>query len=193
LADRAGQGETPAAEELVHRYYPKVYRLVHRMSDGDTDAAEEMAQEIFLKIFSQIQSFRGESSFSTWVYRIAVNACLDNRKRRRRWSNLLILWPFGRSGNRSADADKEVEPWDDRTAADAEALLRGRQFEGAVRSAMASLPDKQRLICHLKLFEELRISEIAAITGLAEGTVKSHLFRATRSLRKRLKDWTDKE
>ncbi len=163
------------------------------MSDGDADLAEEMTQEIFLRIFKHICEFRGEAAFSTWVYRIAVNVCLDDLKRRRRWINLLIRWPIGMSRHKSAHTVKEVDPPDDRPAADAEALLRGRQFEGAVRSAMASLTDKQRLICQLKLFEELRISEIAAITGLAEGTVKSHLFRATRSLRKRLKDWTDKE
>jgi RNA polymerase sigma-70 factor (ECF subfamily) len=191
LSERVGSGDARAAEEIVHRYYPKVYRLVHRMSDGSADIAEEMAQNVFLRIFDHIQSFRQEAAFSTWVYRIAVNVCLDDRKRRGRWQKFLIPWAFGRKG--VADAKEEWEPPDPRAAADPEKMMKGRQLEAAVRSAMEALTDKQRMIFQLKVFEELRISEIAAIMDMAEGTVKSHLFRATQALRERLKNWIDRE
>ncbi len=191
LAERAGNDDRGAADELVYRYYPKVYRLVHRMSGGDADAAEERTQDIFLKIFERIEGFRQEAAFSTWIYRIAVNACLDDRRRRRRWMKLLTPWPFGR--RRAADSENAEEPPDTRPLADPEEVLRGRQLDGAVRAAMAALTDKQRMVFHLKVFEGFRISEIAAIMEMAEGTVKSHLFRATHALRERLNDWIDKE
>lgn len=191
LAKRAGDGDRSAADKLVHRYYPKVYRLVHRMSDGNADAAEERTQDIFLKVFSHIKSFRREAAFSTWVYRIAVNTCLDDRKRRKRWKMLLTPWPFGRKKEEGSDNADDLP--DARPGFDPEALLRGRQLDGAVRAALETLTDKQRAIFHLKMDDELRISEIAVIMGMAEGTVKSHLFRATRSLRGRLKEWIEKE
>ncbi len=191
LADGAGRGDTGAAKELVHRYYPKVYRLAHRMSDADADAAEERTQDVFLKIFAHIKGFRREAAFSTWVYRIAVRTCLDDRNRRKRWRRLLIPRPFGRQKEDTSDNAEDLA--DMRPSMDPESLLCGQQLDGAVRAAMETLTDKQRAIFHLKVFEELRISEIAVVMEMAEGTVKSHLFRATRSLRKRLTEWIDKE
>lgn len=191
LVCRAGKGDSRAAEELVHRHYSKVYRLVYRMSDSDVDAAEERTQEIFLKVFSQLKGFRQEAAFSTWVYRIAVNTCLDHRKRRRKWMDVLIPWPFGRKRDGKL-IDRGEHP-DSSANVDPESLLTGRQFGRAVRAAMETLTDKQRAIFHLKVYEELRIADIAVVMGMAEGTVKSHLFRATRSLRERLGEWIDKE
>lgn len=190
LVRRAQAGDSRAVDLLARRYLQKVYAIAYRLSGFDAEEARDNAQEALLQAFRNIKRFEGRSRFSTWIYRVAVNSCQDARRRRLRWRRLLVPWQAERGDAApappSADADAEgVE-------GSALAGLRGEELRRQVRKVLEGLSEKQRLVFQLKVFEELSIAEIAGATGMAEGTVKTHLFRATRSVREALQGWTDR-
>jgi RNA polymerase sigma-70 factor (ECF subfamily) len=158
------RGEREAFDRLVVRYQRDVYRLCYRYVNDHEDA-NDLAQEVFLKAWRAIGRFRGESSFSTWLYRIAVNACLNFRALRR-------------------PATQELPE----TLADPVpgALARAENDDEArrVRSAVVHLPEKQRVTLILKVYHELTHEEVARILGSTVGTVKANLFHALGNLRR---------
>jgi RNA polymerase sigma-70 factor (ECF subfamily) len=160
------RGEREAFSSLVERYQRDVYRLCYRYVNNHHDASD-MAQEAFLKAFRAIHRFRGDSSFSTWLYRIAVNTCLNFRQARRTQQEPLD------------------ESWPDLTPPVAETIEQGERA-AEVRAAIARLPEKQRATLILKLYHELTHEEVARILGSSVGTVKANLFHAINNLRKLL-------
>jgi RNA polymerase sigma-70 factor (ECF subfamily) len=158
------RGEREAFDQLVERYQRDVYRLCFRYL-GNHEDANDVAQEAFLKAWRGISRFRGDSAFSTWLYRIAVNTCLNYRAARR---------PPG---------DEPDESLADATPSAAERLVQGER-EREVREAIARLPEKQRATLILKLYHELSHQEVAKILGSTVGTVKANLFHAVGNLRK---------
>ncbi len=188
LIRRAQKGDADAADALVLRYQQKVYGLAFRMCDRNPDAAADMTQEAFLKVFSNLNMFRGDSAFSTWLFRIAANTCLDERRRRIRWRKIFTPWRKMAEAEGPGETDLEETPDLGKGKSPLDAV-RSRQLGEAVEAAMTHLSDQQRMAFHLKAVEEMQIREIAEVMGLAEGTVKSHLFRATRTLREALKEW----
>ena len=188
LVPRAQKDDQWAIEEFVSRYQQKAYAIAYHMCSGDSEEAQDLTQEAFLKVFRNIKKFRGDSSFYTWFYRIVLNTCLDGRRRRRRWERIFSLW---RPGQREEETSKEVlekQP-DMGEGNNPMMVLSGKQLTREIRKTLMSLPERQRVVFQLKVFQEMSIREIAQVMGSAEGTVKSHLFRATHSLRTALKDW----
>jgi len=188
LVARVRENDQRATEEFVNRYQQKAYSIAYHMCSGDREEAQDLTQEAFLRVFRNIKKFRGNSSFYTWFYRIVVNTCLDGRRRRRRWDRIFSLW---RSGQREEEPSREV--FDERPDMGEDnnpmTVLRGKQLTQEIRKALMSLPERQRVAFQLKVFQEMSIREISQVMGSAEGTVKSHLFRATHCLRNVLKDW----
>jgi RNA polymerase sigma-70 factor (ECF subfamily) len=160
------RGEGEAFDHLVERYQRDVYRLCYRYVNDPQDA-NDMAQEVFLKAYRAIGKFRGDSSFSTWLYRIAVNTCLNFRSSRRpEGDELSDSLPDGHAGALDAIVADE----------------RARR----VREAVTRLPEKQRATLILKIYHELTHEEVAAVVGSSVGTVKANLFHALGNLRKML-------
>lgn len=188
LVARAQDDDRWAFEELVRRHQGKVHAIAYHMSEGNAEEARDLTQEAFLRAFRNLRKFRRDSGFYTWLYRIAVNTCLDSRRQRRRWENVFSFWRTRPGEEETADEALESEP--DR-APDNNPLevLTGRELSRDIRKALAALPMRQRLAFQLKVMNGMNIREIAQIMGSAEGTVKSHLFRATRSLQEALKGW----
>jgi len=188
LVARARENDQRATEEFISRYQQKAYAIAYQMCSGDREEAQDLTQEAFLKVFRNIKKFRGNSSFYTWFYRIVVNTCLDGRRRRRKRVRIFSLW---RPGQREEEPSKEVfeEQPDMGEDNNPMAVLSGKQLTREVRKALMFLPERQRVAFQLKVFQGMSIREIAHVMGSAEGTVKSHLFRATHSLRTVLKDW----
>jgi RNA polymerase sigma-70 factor (ECF subfamily) len=159
-------GDREAFDRLVERYQRDVYRLCFRYVNNHQDA-NDLAQEAFLKAFKAIGRFRGDSAFSTWLYRIAVNACLSFRSSRKpEGDEVPDALPDGRPG--ALDGVIESE--------------RSRK----VREAVGRLPAKQRATVILKIYQDLSHEEVAKAMGSSVGTVKANLFHALANLRKLL-------
>jgi RNA polymerase sigma-70 factor (ECF subfamily) len=190
LAARACADDSRATDELVRRYQEKVYRIAYGMCDGDPEEARDLSQEAFLKAFRSLPGFKGDARFYTWFYRIVVNTCLDARRRRQRRRRLLH---FGsrRGGEEPAGGEPLANPARD-ASPDPLQTLSHREMRRDLKAALKNLPPKQRLVFQLKVQEEMSLREIARIMGAAEGTVKSHLFRATRALRAALAAYAER-
>jgi RNA polymerase sigma-70 factor (ECF subfamily) len=191
LVQRARDNDPAAVDQLIRRYQKKVYSIAYQMSGSDPEDARDSAQEALIQVFRNLSRFEGRSRFSTWLYRVVVNTCLDARRRRRRWLNMVFT---RRSGKKDAadDADSILDnlpaPADGK---DPVSNVSGEELKRDVTDALKRLSEKQRTVFQLKMFQEMSIPEIAAATGMAEGTVKSHLFRATQSVRDQLRRWAE--
>jgi RNA polymerase sigma-70 factor (ECF subfamily) len=158
------RGEREAFDQLVLRYQRDIYRLCYRYVNNHDDA-NDLAQEVFLKAWRAIGRFRGDSAFSTWLYRIAVNACLNFRASRR---------------PQVQDLPETLADPDAGAAVRMEAADEARR----VRAAVSQLPEKQRATLILRVYHELTHEEVAEILGSTVGTVKANFFHALGNLRK---------
>ena len=172
---RVAAGETDAFVELVECHQERLLRLCERLLD-DVEEARDAAQEVFLKVFRKAGDARPQGQVYTWLYRIAVNHCL-NKLRRRRLVRFL-RWDDPAPGD-DADAPA-LDPPDQ--APDPAATLEARRRWTATRRAIAKLPAGQRAVLVLARFEELPYRQIAEVLGITEGAVESRLFRAMRRI-----------
>ncbi len=190
-------GEMDALRALYDRHRARIYQLGCRYL-GDPTEAEDLVQQVFIKAYENAGKFRGEAQVSTWLYRIAVNAALE-RRRRRRTVGIDDIHPLGsealaktatlaaeaRSGlnYRPAMAGRDI-------GADPEGAAERHSLQERLNEALEELSPTQRLAFVLRHWEGMSIREIAEVLGAAEGTVKSHLFRAVRTLRVELANLT---
>jgi RNA polymerase sigma-70 factor (ECF subfamily) len=168
-----------AFNELVVTYERRVFALVFRML-GRREEAEDLAQEVFVQVFKAIDQFRGDSKLSTWIYRIAVNLCKNRTKYLAR---------------RHAGSEDDVDAMADRAPLSTakgvsvgdvgrpDELVEGMQLEVVVKRAIAQIDTDFRQVLILRDVEDMSYEEIASVTGLAEGTVKSRIHRARAQLR----------
>ena len=164
------QGDRDAFRLLFETYKDKVFSIAVYSSGGDRAVADDVTQQIFLKLFTAIRQFRGESEFTTWLYRLVVNACHDERRRRRR------LLPWGETVAMRNPGDKKPQ----------EKQYARLEVAAAVRAAIGELKPKFRLPILLKYIEGLSYEEIASVMGCSKGTVASRLNRGHSQLAKRL-------
>jgi len=164
------QGDRAAFQLLFETYKDKVFSIAVYSSGGDRAVADDVTQQIFLKLFTAIRQFRGDSEFTTWLYRLVVNACLDERRRRRR------LLPLPETMEMRNPSDKKPQ----------EKQYARREVSEAVQAAIGELKPKFRLPILLKYIEGLSYEEIASVMGCSKGTVASRLNRGHSQLAKRL-------
>ena len=173
LLRRVAAGEVEAFAPLVAGHEQRLLRLCERLL-GDIEEARDAAQEVFLKAFRKAGSYRPRGQVYTWLYRIAVNHCLNLLRRRR-------VVRFIRLGEGAEDEEAPpLEPADRRAGPEAE--LAARRRWRAARRAIERLPPGQRAVLVLVRFEELSYREAAAVLGITEGAVESRLVRAMRRL-----------
>lgn len=189
LVSRIQKGDERAGRELFEKYRDRAFRIAFRMSAGNREDAMDLTQEAFLSTFRSLKNFKNESSFYTWFYRILINTCLDARRRKSRWRTV-----FGRLLGKKDDPAKTVDvdrfPDPGHTENPSEYVSR-RELQRDMDGALKKMSDQQRMVFTLKIFEEMTIPEIAALLKIAEGTVKSHLFRATQMMRQHLAHWAN--
>ena len=166
-------GDINAYELLVKEYEKNVYNLALRMVGNSEDAAD-MSQEAFIKAYNSLTSFRGDSKFSVWLYRIVSNVCLDYLRSRGRRQTVSL------SAENDDGEDVEIDI-DDETQSP-ERLLDRRLTRDAVRRGLAALPPEHRQILLLREIQGLSYDEIADALGIEAGTVKSRIFRARKKL-----------
>lgn len=183
LPDMMGAMAEPSAVNLadfdavVQLYRPAIFRYVLACL-RDQDAAETLTQDCFMKAYRAREQFRGEASVKTWLMRIAVNLVRDHLANAR-----LKFW---RRTRHSCVDPSVAEGWLADSRSSPEAVADAKRKVAAVWSAVAQLPQGQRTVFLLRFVEDMDILEIAAATGLKEGTVKIHLFRSLRSVRARV-------
>ncbi len=178
LASRAALGDNHAFDEIAIRYQARVYRLACRLV-GHDDAPDVM-QEGFLSVYRNLASFRHESRFGTWLYRIITNAALMHRRARTRRpveSLEAFLPEFDSTGSH------RHEPAEMQVAARADELLDRRLLAEKAKAALDRLPDRYRSAFVLRDLEELSTAEVAQVLGIEPATVRQRVHRARLMLR----------
>ncbi len=183
LVSRAIEGELSAFEKLVARYQNKIIGYSARML-GDQDEAEDVAQEVFIKAYRSLDSFRGDAQFSTWIYRIATNLCIDRiRARKRRPQQAYSLdEPMDKDEDKGGReiADSSAEPTRE---------VEREELRRRVREVMSEMPEKMRTILVMCDMQGMAYDEIAKVLDCPIGTVKSRLFHARADLGRRLRPY----
>lgn len=184
LINRALDGDQRAFRRLRAKYYDAIHNLMYRMLK-DKDEVDDLAQEAFIKAFGSLASFNDEFAFSTWLYKIASNNCIDYI-RKKRLQTFSIDKPI-----ESKDSDFTFELPDSTYAPDRELIA--AQRTKLLQDAIDALPSKYRQVILMRHVEEKEYSEIAKTLKLPLGTVKAHIFRAReilyRSLRSKMRHY----
>ncbi len=174
LIQRAASGDAEAFESLVLAYQKPVYNLALRMS-GDEDEALDLSQEAFLRAWRGLSSYRADSAFSTWLYRLTSNICLDHLRRRKRRVAVLPL---------TGEDEQELSVPDPAPGPETQTLQRLERE--AVAEALGRLETEYREALTLRALHGLSYGEIADVLDINEGTVKSRIARAREKMRRML-------
>ena len=170
------EGDRDAFRLLFESYRDRTYTIAYHFCADET-MASDITQQVFLKLFDSIRQFRFNSEFTTWLYRIVANVCIDEHRKRRRF----LQWPTRRS---TSGEEEEIVPIESSATISIEDHIGNREMNSEVRQAVASLSPKLRLVILLKYFEDFSYDEMASVLGCSSGTVASRLNRGHQQLAK---------
>ena len=175
LIEKSKQGDLEAFDLLVYRYESRIYNMAFRFMGNHSDAGD-LAQETFIRLYRSLSTFRGESGFLTWLYRICANACRDELRRLKRQQS--ISWEEISCGAETANRySNEPLP---------EEHLERQELKDSLQECLNSLSEEHRLILVLREIQELSYDEIAHVLNCTMGTVKSRLSRARLALKEKV-------
>ncbi|WP_168123865.1 RNA polymerase sigma factor SigW [Paenibacillus sp. HB172176] len=177
LARLALKGDRQAFEELVDLYQGKLYHMAYRMLSSRQEA-EDVVQETFLRVYKNLERFDDTQKFSTWIYRIATNLCIDRLRKRRPTYSL-----DAESNDYEGLDGYSMIPSDDRTP-ESELILTDTQR--IIQEAMESLPPKYKTVMMLRYLHDLSLQEVGDILGMPVTTIKTRVHRGREFLRKKL-------
>ena len=183
IIDQLQQGEEQAYRRLVEEWQDKVYNTAVSIIQNEEDA-DEVTQDVFIKVFRSIHSFKGDSAFSTWLYRITVNQSLDRLRTRKRKKRVAFVENWLGFGNGREDEPAEFNH--------PGIILENRERAVELFNALRQLPDKQRIAFTLHKMEAMRHHDISTIMNLSVTAVESLIARAKDNLRKILNDYYKK-
>ncbi|MDP3352361.1 MAG: sigma-70 family RNA polymerase sigma factor [Flavobacteriaceae bacterium] len=161
------QGDTNAFAVLVDRYKDLVFTLAFKMLKNRDDA-EEVSQDTFIKTFKSLQKFKGESKFSTWIYKITYNTCLDELKKKKKEQNVVSINEF---------TEHQVK-----TMENALAAIEDQERKQAIQDCLSLLPSDDSFLLNLFYFEDLSLNDIAQVMGITSNNVKIKLHRSRKRL-----------
>ena len=173
LVERFQNGEQEAFNELVNRYHGKVYNLVYKYVPN-SETAKDLSQEIFIKAYRALPNFKRQSAFYSWLYRIAVNLCIDFIRQQKRGQTLSFDDLPTVGNDEPAFNDVSPLPPDQ---------LETKELGQIIGQAVQQLPPKQQHVFNLRYHDGLQLKEIAAQLDRSEGTIKAHLHHAHKRLR----------
>jgi len=173
-AEPISHGELPDFDLLVHLHRPRIFRFI-LASVRDREAAENLTQDCFVRAYKARDQFRGASNVSTWLMQIAANLVRTHESSRR-----LKFW---RRSLRPVIDLADVREWIPDQHLSPEQMAAAKQQVEAIWKVAAHLSERQRTVFLLRFVEDMDLLEIVAVTGMKEGTVKTHLFRAVQSVR----------
>ncbi len=174
LIERVKRGERSAFDALVDIYRDRGFAIAYGLVRNHEDA-KDVLQEGFIRVYLNIKSFRSEAKFATWFYRILVNAAIDFLRRRNRKESVFMHVLLDEYGGTIDAPDQHSEP---------RQIIQAREFTADLEHCLSALPEKQRICFILKHQNGLDNKQISRITGCGLSTIKVHLFRAARRLRR---------
>jgi RNA polymerase sigma-70 factor (ECF subfamily) len=178
LIARAAGGDASAFQVLVEQHRSMVYRVAYQFAGNHYDA-EDIAQDVFIKVYRSLSRFRQDSQFTSWIYRIAMNACIDHRRRQ---LAAVGTQPGARfTSNEDADQQQMVNTPEEGPGPESTAYA--GELGTVLETAIGRLPHGQRIVFTMRHYEGLKLGEIAEALHLAEGTVKRQLHAAVHRLR----------
>jgi RNA polymerase sigma-70 factor (ECF subfamily) len=181
LVKKAQKGDKKAFEELVMKYDRLVLNIAYAYRN-DNDDADDIYQEVFIRVFRGLNNFQARSKFSTWLYRIAVNVCIEFKRKAKVHSHESL-------SNNSDDEDNGHIAFesvlDSGMETDKTAL--NNELNRFIKNEVNKLPQQLKMAFTLKYYQGLKIKEISSMMHCTEGTIKSYLFTSSRKLRERLK------
>ncbi len=172
LVERFKNGDQKAFNQLVCKYKKAIFRLILKMI-RNTEDAKDLSQEVFVKAYRNLKDFKGESSFRTWLIRVAINSCINfNRKKKLKSfiSFFEVTKPLVTSNSPAREMEKE-------------------KLQKDIDQAILRLPEKQKEVFVLRFYQNLSHHQIAQVLGKTEGAVKSNYFQALKKLKKYLSDY----
>jgi RNA polymerase sigma-70 factor, ECF subfamily len=181
LIHRAQEGDRSAFDALVRLYDKNVLRLALQVV-GSQEEARDLYQEAFLKVYRSIRHFRSDAKFSTWLYRVVMNVCLDHLRRQKTRKEVPVP-----EANEGEPEFFQTVP-DDRPTRDPERATHAKEIGQRIQSALSHLNPRERMVFELKHYQGLKLRAIGEICKTSEQTVKNCLFRATQKLRTELGD-----
>jgi len=181
LIRRAQEGDRSAFDALVRLYDQNVLRLALQVV-GSPEEARDLYQEAFLKVYRSIGQFRSEAKFSTWIYRVVMNVCLDHLRRQK--TRKEVAAPQAEDGETEF---LQTVP-DNRPGLDPERSTHSKEISHRIQTALGRLNPRERMVFELKHYQGLKLRAIGEICKTSEQTVKNCLFRATQKLRVELGD-----
>src|SRR5213080_2362070 len=179
---RLQAGDEAAFQDLFRKFSPRVLQFARRFVGSDAQA-EELSQDVFVQVFRFRHRYRPQSRFSTWLFTIATNLCLNEVRRPERHLRV-DLW-----NRRDGEERAEGPPLPDPTAVTPEQGAAARQLERRLEVLVAELPAKQRAALLLSRMDGLAYRDVAEALGSTEGAVKALLFRATQTLKRGLREY----
>ncbi len=180
LIQQIKNGNIAAFEELAARYQKQIFSLAYRMCGNQEDAAD-MAQEALIKVYRNVEKFKGDSKFSTWLYRVVTNTCLDEMKKMKRKQVYSLDDELEtKDGSLKRDLEDNAPTPEDRAEQ--------RERSEAIQDALMRVSETHRRVLVLRDIQGFSYEEIAGMLECSEGTVKSRLSRAREALRKVLKE-----
>lgn len=177
------QGDTTAFEKILSKYEKPLLNFIYRFV-GDRQQAEDLTEEVFLRVYAARKNYqgKGKTKFSTWLYKIAANLCIDyQRKYSRSGKNIVSLEQFQKT-----DEDEIPLEIPDSSDFSADVLLERKQIGETIKSALLSLPENQRLALTLLVYEGKSYQKISEIIGCSISAVESLIFRARQKLKQKL-------
>jgi len=176
LIELSVSGDIEAFETLIQSHQKRVYNIALRMT-GNPEDAQELAQDAIVRAFTSIGKFRGDSSFSTWLYRITINVCTDFLRKRRKTTVISMeQGPVSNENNQGIQIEEEAPGPDE--------LAEKKQLKELVREAIDLLSDEHKQVLILRDIMDMSYKEIANTLNVNEGTIKSRLNRARAGLKK---------
>jgi len=182
LIKEAQRGNILAFERLVKRYDKQVMQVAYNMLNHVQDA-EDVYQEIFVRVFKNLSRFQFRSEFSTWLYRVVVNTCINHQKtrRKRRHYSLNNTHEESRDNWNATLKGSEISP---------EESVLNRELSQEIKAAVEQLSEKQKAVFILRHYHGRKLKDIAVILNCTEGTVKNYLFRATQKMQRFLQEYS---
>jgi len=173
LVEEARNGSINAFRQLVELYKVKIYRLAYDLTGNSMDA-EDLSQDVFLKAYRSLEKFRGDAKFGTWLYRITVNTCLDNRNKK----SLSMITPLSSTVHEEDSSPLEQAGSSVSPDQAAEASI----IQSNIERALERLTPREKTVFMLRHYHDLPLKEIAETLEISIGSVKTLLFRAIRRL-----------